>query len=182
MVHGTAVPKATTRSILNNVSSAHVAPSAQSALVQYVAEGGSLAMAGGDQSFGLGGWQDSPVARIMPVLMKPPERRERKRALVLIIDKSGSMGRNQKLEYAKAAALTVTKTLKDSDLLSVIGFDSQPFVVIPMETVAPEPPLFQRIDQPAQGARHHLPVARARRSRTRPGADQRRHQARRHPD
>ena len=36
-------------------------------LVQYVAEGGSLAMVGGDQSFGLGGWQDSPIARVMPV-------------------------------------------------------------------------------------------------------------------
>ena len=58
--------------VLNNVSRAHVAPSAQSALVQYVAEGGSLAMVGGDQSFGLGGWQDSPVARVMPVSMKPP--------------------------------------------------------------------------------------------------------------
>ncbi len=131
--------------VLNNVSRAHVAPSAQSALVQYVAEGGSLAMVGGDQSFGLGGWQDSPVARVMPVSMKPPERHERKRALVLIIDKSGSMGRNDKLEYAKAAALTVTKTLSDSDMISVIGFDSQPFVVIPLESVGASRPYFSEL-------------------------------------
>ncbi|HTT77349.1 MAG TPA: VWA domain-containing protein, partial [Candidatus Binataceae bacterium] len=93
----------------------------------------------------LGGWQNSPVAHIMPVLMKPPERRERKRALILIIDKSGSMGRNQKLEYAKAAALTVTKTLKDSDLLGVIGFDSQPFVVIPLEPMSQSRPYFDEL-------------------------------------
>src|SRR6202040_4437402 len=111
--------------VLNTAPRSRVPPAAQDALVQYVAEGGSLAMVGGDQSFGLGGWQDSPVARVMPVVMKPPERHERKRALVLIIDKSGSMGRNDKLEYAKAAALTVSKTLSDSDLISVIGFDSQ---------------------------------------------------------
>jgi Mg-chelatase subunit ChlD len=131
--------------ILNNIASGHIAPAAQKALVQYVADGGSLAMAGGDQSFGLGGWQNSPVARILPVLMKPPERRERKRALILIIDKSGSMGRNQKLQYAKAAALTVTKTLKDTDLLGVIGFDSQPFVVIPLEPMSQSRPYFDEL-------------------------------------
>src|SRR5260370_38061510 len=68
--------------------------------------------------------------------MKPPQHKERKRALVLVIDKSGSMGRNDKLTYAKAAAETVTKTLKDSDLIGVIGFDSQPFVVVPLQSVA----------------------------------------------
>ena len=34
--------------ILNNVASAHIAPAAQNALIEYVADGGSLAMAGGD--------------------------------------------------------------------------------------------------------------------------------------
>jgi Ca-activated chloride channel homolog len=138
-------PKGYDAVVLNNISRSHVAPAAQSALAQYAADGGSLAMVGGDQSFGLGGWQDSPVARVMPVLMKPPERHERKRALVLIIDKSGSMGRNDKLEYAKAAALTVTKTLNDTDSIGVIGFDSQPFVVIPLEPVAESRPYFSEL-------------------------------------
>jgi Ca-activated chloride channel family protein len=138
-------PKGYDLVVLNNVSRARVGPAAQNALVQYVADGGSLAMVGGDQSFGLGGWQDSPIARVMPVVMKPPQRHERKRALVLIIDKSGSMGRNDKLEYAKAAALTVSKTLSDNDLISVIGFDSQPFVIIPLETVANSRPYFDEL-------------------------------------
>ncbi len=138
-------PKGYDLVVLNNVARSRVTPAAQNALVQYVADGGSLAMVGGDQSFGLGGWQDSPVARVLPVTMKPPERHERKRALVLVIDKSGSMGRNDKLEYAKAAALTVTKTLSDSDLISVIGFDSQPFVVIPLETVGSSRPYFSEL-------------------------------------
>ena len=81
----------------------------------------------------------------MPVIMKPPQRHERKRALVLIIDKSGSMGRNDKLEYAKAAARTVTKTLSDNDLIGVIGFDSQPFVVIPLESVGQSRPYFSEL-------------------------------------
>jgi Ca-activated chloride channel family protein len=138
-------PKGYDLVVLNNVSRSRIGQAAQNALVQYVADGGSLAMVGGDQSFGLGGWQDSPIARVMPVVMKPPQRHERKRALVLVIDKSGSMGRNDKLEYAKAAALTVSKTLSDSDLISVIGFDSQPFVVIPLETVANSRPYFDEL-------------------------------------
>jgi Mg-chelatase subunit ChlD len=138
-------PKGYDLVVLNNVSRARIGQAAQNALVQYVADGGSLAMVGGDQSFGLGGWQDSPIARVMPVVMKPPQRHERKRALVLVIDKSGSMGRNDKLEYAKAAALTVSKTLSDNDLISVIGFDSQPFVVIPLQTVASSRPYFDEL-------------------------------------
>src|SRR5579875_4044343 len=109
--------------ILNNIARNQLAPALQNALVHYVNAGGALAMVGGDQSFGLGGYQDSPIARIMPVLMKPPQRHITTRALVLIIDKSGSMGRRDKLTYAKMAAQTVLKTLKDSDLVSVIGFD-----------------------------------------------------------
>ncbi len=131
--------------VLNNVARDRIAPAAQNALAQYVGAGGALAMVGGDRGFGLGGWQDSPIARVMPVAMHPPEHHERSRALVLIIDKSGSMGRDQKLEYAKAAALTVTKTLKDSDTMSVIGFDSQPFVVIPLEPLSQSRPYFTEL-------------------------------------
>src|SRR5207244_955649 len=108
----------------------------------YAANGGSLAMVGGDRSLGLGGYEGSPIAEAMPVVMRPPQHHERKRALILIIDKSGSMGRNDKLEYAKAAARTVTKTLNDSDLLSVIGFDSQPFEIIPLEPLSEIRPYF----------------------------------------
>jgi Ca-activated chloride channel homolog len=118
--------------LINNVPSERIAFAAQNAMAAYVERGGSLAMIGGDSSFGLGGYESSPLAKVMPVIMKPPQHRERKRALVLIIDKSGSMAHANKLQYAKAAAETVTKSLKDSDLVSVIGFDSQPFVVVPL--------------------------------------------------
>ena len=146
--------------ILNNVARARLSPEMQNALVRYVEGGGSLAMVGGDNSFGLGGYENSPVAKVMPVIMKPPQRRERRRALVLIIDKSGSMGRNNKLIYAKAAARTVTKTLNPNDLLSVIGFDSQPFVVIPLEPLSQIRPYFdQLIDRlKARGTTYLLPA------------------------
>ena len=41
-------------------------------MVAYVNRGGSLAMIGGDSSFGLGGYADSPLAAVMPVMPKLP--------------------------------------------------------------------------------------------------------------
>jgi Ca-activated chloride channel homolog len=146
--------------LLDNIAEQRLAPALQSALVAYVRRGGSLAMVGGDRSFGLGGWQNSPVASVMPVVMKPPEHKERKRALVLIIDKSGSMGRNNKLTYAKAAAETVVKTLKNNDLVGVIGFDSQPFEVVPLQPLAKTRPIFDRMVNQlvARGTTYLLPA------------------------
>jgi Ca-activated chloride channel homolog len=146
--------------LLNNVPRTRLSTAAQQGLVNYVEEGGSLAMVGGDQSFGLGGYQDSPLASVMPVVMKPPQHHQRTRALVLIIDKSGSMGRNNKLVYAKMAARTVTKTLNDNDLIGVIGFDSQPFVMVPMGPLSQSRPYFHElIDRlTARGTTYLLPA------------------------
>ena len=139
-------------------------------------------MIGGDSSFGLGGYADSPLAPVMPVTMKPPQHKEKKRALVLIIDKSGSMGRNDKLTYAKAAAETVTRSLKDNDLIGVIGFDSQPFVVIPLQSVGQSRAVFQSDDRSALGARPDFPDSRTARGRTHARQQRRAGQARRDPD
>jgi Ca-activated chloride channel family protein len=122
--------------VLDNVPREQMPAVTENALARYVAGGGALAMVGGDRSFGLGGWHGSELESILPVIMKPPEHKERQRALVLIIDKSGSMGREEKLDYAKAAARTAATTLKDNDLIEVIGFDSQPFVVVPLESMS----------------------------------------------
>jgi len=131
--------------ILNNLPRERLSEPAQNALVSYVARGGSLVMTGGDESFGLGGYQNSPIAQVMPVVMKPPEHKERQRALVIVIDKSGSMGRDDKLKYAIAAAEKIMSTLHDNDLIAVIGFDAQPFVVVPLETVVKARPYFNQM-------------------------------------
>lgn len=131
--------------ILNNLPRERLSDQAQNALVSYVERGGSLVMTGGDESFGLGGYQNSPLAKVMPVVMKPPEHKERQRALVIVIDKSGSMGRDDKLKFAVAAAEKIMSTLHDNDLIAVIGFDSQPFVVVPLQAVAKSRPYFNQM-------------------------------------
>jgi Ca-activated chloride channel family protein len=146
--------------ILNNLPRERLSEAAQNALVSYVDRGGSLVMTGGDESFGLGGYQNTPIAKIMPVVMKPPEHKERQRALILVIDKSGSMGRSDKLKFAVAAAEKILATLKDNDLIAVIGFDSQPFVVVPLQTVATSRPYFNQLVErlKAQGRTYLMPA------------------------
>ena len=146
--------------VLDNVPRDQVPATTENALARYVAAGGALAMVGGDRSFGLGGWHGSELESILPVIMKPPEHKQRQRALVLIIDKSGSMGREEKLDYAKAAARTAASTLKDNDLIEVIGFDSQPFVVVPLEPMSTARPyLGQMIDRlKARGTTYLMPA------------------------
>ena len=73
----------------------------------------------------------------MPVEPKePPKRAEKNRAVVLVIDKSGSMRDDNRILYAKEAAKAVARQLKDIDLLGVVGFDDSPFVVVYLETMS----------------------------------------------
>ena len=146
--------------ILDNVPRSRLAPQFQTGLAGYVERGGSLAMVGGDDSFGLGGYHGSAIETAMPVIMKPPEHKKQQRAVILIIDKSGSMNRDNKLTYAKAAARQATQTLSDDDLLSVIGFDAQPFVVVPLQPLRESRPYIgEMIDRlKARGTTYLLPA------------------------
>ena len=66
--------------------------------------GGGLIMIGGDQAFGLGGYYKTTVEEILPVRSDFEKEKEKPSlAMILVIDKSGSMG-GQKIEMAKDAA------------------------------------------------------------------------------
>ena len=117
------------------------------ALERYVRDfGGGFVLAAGDTTFGDAEFKRTAVERVLPVTLEPrrPPRAEREPlALFVLIDRSNSMGyhiRNRlersetesKLVYAKRAALAVVGQLKDSDLVGLIAFDSQPFQVAPL--------------------------------------------------
>ena len=66
--------------------------------------GGGLIMIGGDQSFGLGGYYRTTIEEILPVRSDFEKEKEKPSlAMMLVIDKSGSMG-GEKIEMAKDAA------------------------------------------------------------------------------
>ena len=124
--------------IINNVAKRQLPQKFLPALESYVKSGGGLLLVGGDRSFGLGGYIDSKLEEMSPLKFLPPqtEKRRLNNAIVLVIDKSGSMAEDNKIEAAKSAALASIQALKDEDFISVIGFDAGPFVIINVMRVA----------------------------------------------
>ncbi len=121
--------------VFNNVERDRFSPDYLTAVERHVARGNGFLMLGGEASFGPGGYRQTPIEEILPVALKEPRKEEKSRAVILVIDKSGSMREENKLVYANEAAKAVSRQLKDKDLVGVIGFDVSPFVVVPLSPV-----------------------------------------------
>lgn len=104
-----------------------------SLLRSYVTDyGRGLIMTGSTQSFGLGGWYKTPVESVLPLTSRYEKDREQpSMSMVLIIDKSGSMG-GDKIEMARRAAKSAVELLGPRDRIGVVAFDGTPFKVCPM--------------------------------------------------
>jgi Ca-activated chloride channel homolog len=101
------------------------------ALDTYVSQfGGGLIVAGGEDSFGSGGYQGTRLEQMMPVRFDSTKTREQPDvALALVIDKSGSM-QGAKLEAAKESARVTAEVLSPNDLLSVVAFDGDASIYV----------------------------------------------------
>lgn len=93
--------------------------------------GGGLVAVGGPESYGVGGWLGTPLETVLPVEMRLQDpQRFPPLAMIVIIDKSGSMGATEggvtKIRLAAEAAIRVAETLNDSDILAVVAYDDRP--------------------------------------------------------
>jgi Mg-chelatase subunit ChlD len=115
--------------ILNNVSATSLTLDQQKTLQSYVSTSGrGLVVLGGLTSYALGGYAGTTLEDTLPVLAQPPEKREGAQiALVLVIDRSASMGLDNggvtRLGMAKEAAILTASALKPDDILGVMAFD-----------------------------------------------------------
>ncbi|HZR98615.1 MAG TPA: VWA domain-containing protein, partial [Chloroflexota bacterium] len=119
--------------VLADVPAEALPPGTLDHLERYVRDlGRGLVMAGGADSFGPGGYADTPVERALPVYMDVRGRgRQPRVALALVIDKSGSMA-GLKMEMAKEAAARSVRLLRPTDRAAVLAFDSVPQWVAPL--------------------------------------------------
>lgn len=124
--------------ILANASANQLGYTNLTSIKNYVLGGGGLIMTGGNKSFGLGGYIDSPVEDVLPVKLTPPQASLKRLniAIQLVLDKSKSMADEDRILYAREASKAVVSGLKDEDYLGVIGFDSNPFVVQRLDLLA----------------------------------------------
>ncbi|MEM6470290.1 MAG: VWA domain-containing protein [Planctomycetota bacterium] len=116
--------------VLSNVPATAMTIRQMDVIRTYVQDlGGGLVMMGGDQSFGLGGYYRTQLEEILPVRSNFEKEREKPSlAMVLVIDKSGSMG-GEKIELAKDAARAAVELLGPRDSIGVIAFDGQSYWV-----------------------------------------------------
>jgi len=124
----------------------------QEMLCRYVNDlGGGLVMVGGPESFGAGGWIDSPVAEILPVDLDPPQKKQMPRgALVLVIDRSGSMV-GEKVEVCKVSAAASVRLLSRLDYIGVLAFDAGFDWLVPMRPVGEKDDIYEQVRQIGAG-------------------------------
>ncbi len=102
-------------------------------LKSYVSDfGGGLVMLGSENSFGLGGYYKTPVEEVLPIVSRYEKEREKpSMALVLVIDKSGSMS-GLPIALARQAGKASVELLSARDQVAVVAFDGSPFAVVEM--------------------------------------------------
>lgn len=114
--------------VMNDVSLENVNNGFINSIKSYVRDyGGGLVVTGGENSFALGGYYKTPLEEVLPIDMEMKIKGEvPSLGLMLVIDKSGSMGgegQYSKVELAKEAAIKAVDSLKVKDKIGVIAFD-----------------------------------------------------------
>jgi Mg-chelatase subunit ChlD len=119
-----------------NVSAENLSDKFLNILEAYVKDiGGGFIAIGGDNSFALGGYFETPLETILPVYMDLRGRKEiPSMALNLVIDKSGSMS-GAKLALAKEAATRTLDALKEQDEIGVLTFDDSQYWVVELQNI-----------------------------------------------
>ena len=118
--------------VLSNVSAIQLDRSRMTLIRDYVRDqGGGLIMIGGDSSFGLGGYYQTPVEEALPVTMDVKQRVDVPNlSIVLSIDRSDSMttlatGKVTYLDLAKEAAHLVVDLLDENSEVGVMSWDTE---------------------------------------------------------
>src|SRR4029077_6681749 len=122
--------------VLMNVPAIDLATLQQELIEKAVAEHGrGLLLLGGENSFGPGGYYETPLERVSPLSSRVPREAPRV-ALAFVLDRSGSMQRNEggatRLDIAKQATISAIRLLHQESQIAIVAFDSEAKVVLPL--------------------------------------------------
>ncbi len=107
-------------------------------------------MIGGEESFGAGGYYDTPIEKTLPVDMSVRKTKILPTlTVVIVMDKSGSMGAieggKEKIQLANDAAASVVQLLQPIDYVGIIVCHSSPVTVVSLCTAANKGPIYDEI-------------------------------------
>lgn len=127
--------------VLDNVPATSLSRAQQIALSSAVYNNGmGLLAIGGPDSFGAGGYANSPLEQALPVLsITTPHYTSAPVALMLVIDKSGSMADAidgvAKVNMVKVAAASALDRLQVGDGIGVLAFDDSNHWIVPFHAL-----------------------------------------------
>jgi uncharacterized membrane protein len=119
--------------LMVNVSARELSVRKMEALQIYVRDlGGGLVAVGGPNSFGMGGYFQTPLEELLPVEMQiKDQERFAPVSIAIVIDRSGSMsmpeGGLTKIQLAGEAAARVVEMMNPGDEITVIPVDTRAF-------------------------------------------------------
>jgi len=109
--------------VLSDVARNNLTDPQMKTLATYVRElGGGFILAGGENNYGEGGYSKTAIEEVLPVTFETKKEKPDSVAMIVVLDKSGSMG-GQKIEMTKEAAKAPLALLKDTDTFGVVAFD-----------------------------------------------------------
>lgn len=109
--------------ILSDVARSGLVDQQMLSLATYVRDlGGGFILSGGENNYGTGGYSDTAIEEVLPITFEAKKEKDEEIAMIVILDKSGSMG-GQKMELAKEAGKAPLEFLKETDRFGLIAFD-----------------------------------------------------------
>ncbi len=110
--------------------------------------GGGLIMAGGEDSFGPGGWEGTVVEDLMPIHFDGEQRRETPGlAILLVIDRSGSMAEHNRMELAREAARAAVNALEGDAEIGILAFDHEVVTISRIQPVSNRSRILSQINR-----------------------------------
>ena len=138
--------------ILKNVSNASMPTNFDEALNHYIHKlGGSLLTIGGSDAYQQADMENTLFEQMLPVFSSTQSK---SMAVILVIDKSGSMitHGSEKLELAKQGAIETLYALKDDDYIGIVLFDANPVVLVEPTPVSQKADIIPLIESISAGA------------------------------
>jgi len=112
-----------------------------SSINAYVVDGNGLVVVGGGNSYENGGYYNSDLERILPVVSAEiPKDRRKEIAVVLLIDISESteysIGSESKIDVEKAIAINILRQLNDNDKVGAVAFNYNGYILSALNSLS----------------------------------------------
>ena len=114
--------------------------------------GGGLMMTGGRDSYGAGGYHNSPLDPVLPVSMDLDDDRGRRVAIAIALDRSGSMAvpvndNLVKMDLANRGAIEAVRLLSPDDYVAILAVDTKAHVVVPLRHPDDQEEIIERVQE-----------------------------------